>query len=118
MMTKRLGDELSIAVPDRNQLYTETLRAHERAVLDQLKSKSSSDIYAMIVDGKWKLGDWTFEFGELRESRVSRPIASEGIVRVPYSLSAVDRNGVSRIFELNLYFTVTSKGTLRLIGMY
>ena len=118
MMTKRLGDELSIAVPDRNQLYTETLRAHERAVLDQLKAKSSSDIYAMIVDGKWKLGDWTFEFGELRESRVSRPIASEGIVRVPYSLSAVDRNGVSRIFELNLYFTVTPKGTLRLIGMY
>jgi hypothetical protein len=118
MMTKRLGDELSIAVPDRNQLYTETLRAHERAVLDQLKAKSSSDIYALIVDGKWKLGDWTFEFGELRESRVSRPIASEGIVRVPYSLSAVDRNGVSRIFELNLYFTVTSKGTLRLIGMY
>jgi hypothetical protein len=118
VMIKRLGDELSIALPDRNQLYTEGLRSHERTVLDQLKAKSSSDIYAMIVDGKWKLGDWTFEFGELRESRVGHPVASEGEVRVPYSLSAVDRNGVSRIFNLNLYFTVSSKGTLRLIGMY
>lgn len=117
VMTKRLGDELSIAVPDRNQLYTETQRAHERAVLDQLKTKSSSDIYAMIVDGGWKFGDWTFEFGELREARVGRPVASEGEVRVPYDLSAVDRNGVSRVFNLNLYFTVTAKGTLRLIGI-
>jgi hypothetical protein len=117
VMTKRLGDELSIAVPDRNQLYTETQRAHERSVLDQLKTKSASDIYAMIVDGGWKYGDWTFEFGELRESRVGRPVASEGEVRVPYELSAVDRNGNSRVFSLNLYFTVTSKGTLRLIGI-
>ena len=117
IMTKRLGDELSIAVPDRNQQYAEALRAHERAVLDQLKGKSSADIYALIVDGKWKLGDWTFEFGELREARVGRPVASEGEVRVPYDLSAVDRNGVSRVFNLNLYFTVTAKGTLRLIGI-
>jgi hypothetical protein len=118
VMTKRLGDELSIAVPDRNQLYTDTLRAHERAVLDQLKTKSSSDIYAMIVDGGWKLGDWTFAFGELREARVGTPVASDGNVRVPYKLSAVDKNdGSGRIFELNLYFTVTSKGTLRLIGL-
>ena len=118
VMIKRLGDELSIALPDRNQLYTEGLRSHERTVLDQLKAKSSSDIYAMIVDGKWKLGDWTFEFGELRESRLGRPVASEGEVRVPYSLSAVDRNGVSRIFNLNLYFTVNPQGVLRLIGIY
>jgi len=118
VMIKRLGDELSIALPDRNQLYTEGLRSHERTVLDRLKAKSSSDIYAMIVDGKWKLGDWTFEFGELRESRVGHPVASEGEVRVPYSLSAVDRNGVSRIFNLNLYFTVTPQGVLRLIGIY
>ena len=117
VMTKRLGDELSIAVPDRNELYVRTQRAHERAVLDQLKDKSSSDIYALIVEGKWKLGDWTFEFGELRESRVGRPVASEGEVRVSYELSAVDRNGVSRVFNLNLYFTVTAKGTLRLIGI-
>lgn len=118
VMTKRLGDELSIAVPDRNQLYTDTLRAHERAVLDQLKTKSSSDIYAMIVDGGWKLGDWTFAFGELREARIGTPVASDGNVRVPYQLSAVDKNdGSGRIFELNLYFTVTSKGTLRLIGL-
>lgn len=117
IMTKRLGDELSIAVPDRNQQYAEALRAHERAVLDQLKGKSSADIYALIVDGKWKLGDWTFEFGELREARVGRPVASEGEVRVPYDLSAVDRNGVSRVFNLNLYFTVTAKGALRLIGI-
>ena len=117
VMIKRLGDELSIAVPDRNQLYMETQRAHELAVLSQLKAKSSSDIYAMLVDGKWKLGEWTFEFGELRESRVGRPVVSEGEVRVPYELSAVDRNGNSRVFTLNLYFTVTSRGALRLLGI-
>jgi hypothetical protein len=119
VMVKRLGDELSIAVPDRNQLYTETLRAHERAVLDQLKTKSPSDIYAMLSGGNWKYGTWTFAFGEYREGRIGRPVASEGEVRVPYSISVVgNQSGRNEVFNLNLYFTVTSKGTLRLIGMY
>jgi hypothetical protein len=119
VMVKRLGDELSVAVPDRNQLYTETLRSHERAVLDQLKTKSPSDIYAMLSGGNWKYGTWTFAFGEYREGRIGRPIASEGEVRVPYSISVVgNQSGRNEVFNLNLYFTVTSKGTLRLIGMY
>lgn len=118
VMTKRLGDELSIAVPDRNQLYAETQRAHERAVLDQIKAKSSSDIYAMLVDGRWKIGGWTFEFGELRESRVGVPVASEGEVRVPFTVSVVGSNsGRNEVFKLNLYFTNNYRGALRLIGI-
>lgn len=119
IMTKRVGDELSIAIPDRNQRYAEALRAHERAVLDQLKNKSPSDIYAMLSGGNWQYGSWTFAFGEYREGRISRPVASEGEVRVPYSISVVgNQSGRNEVFNLNLYFTVTSKGTLRLIGMY
>ncbi len=119
IMTKRVGDELSIAIPDRNQRYAEALRAHERAVLDQLKTKSPSDIYAMLSGGNWQYGSWTFAFGEYREGRIGRPIASEGEVRVPYSISVVgNQSGRNEVFNLNLYFTVSSKGTLRLIGMY
>lgn len=118
IMTKRVGDELSIAIPDRNQRYAEALRAHERAVLDQLKNKSPSDIYAMLSGGNWQYGTWIFAFGEYREGRIGRPIASEGEVRVPYGLSVVgNQSGRNEVFNLNLYFTVTSKGSLRLIGI-
>ena len=119
IMTKRVGDELSITVPDRNQLYAETLRAHERTVLDQLKNKSSSDIYVMLSAGRWQYGTWSFASGEFREGRLGRPVASEGEVRVPFTVSVVgNQSGRSQTFNLNLYFTVTAKGSLRLIGMY
>ena len=118
VMIKRLGDELSIALPDRNQLYTEGLRSHELAVLAQLKGKSGSDIYAMLVGGRWKYGTWTFEFGELSESRVGAPVAQEGEVSLPCSIAVVGSiTGRREVFNLTLYFTVTATGSLRLIGV-
>lgn len=118
IMVKRLGDDLSIAVPDRNQLYAEALKAHEQAVIAQLRGKSGSDLYAMLVGGKWNYGGWTFEFGELRESRVGRPVVTEGEVSIPLSLAVVGSlTRSNRTFDLTLYFTVSSKGNLRLIGV-
>lgn len=118
IMTKRVGDELSIAIPDRNQRYAEALRAHEQAVITQLRGKSGSDLYAMLVGGKWYYGGWTFEFGELRESRVGRPVVADGEVSVPLSIAVVgSKTFSSRTFDLTLYFTVSSKGNLRLIGV-
>ena len=118
MMTKRLGDELSIAIPDRNQRYAEAVRAHERAVDGELRTKTGSDLYAMLVGGKWYYGGWTFEFGELRESRVGRSVVTDGEVSIPLSLAVVgSKTSQSRTFNLTLYFTVTAKGSLRLIGV-
>ncbi len=118
IMTKRLGDELSIAIPDRNQRYAEALRAHERAVDGELRTKTGSDLYAMLVGGKWYYGGWTFEFGELRESRVGRSVVTDGEVSIPLSLAVVgSKTSQSRTFDLTLYFTVTAKGSLRLIGV-
>ncbi len=118
IMVKRLGDDLSIAIPDRNQLYAEALKAHEQAVIGQLGTKSGSDLYAMLVGGKWYYGGWTFEFGELRESRVGRPVVTDGEVSVPLSIAVVgSKTFSSRTFDLTLYFTVSSKGNLRLIGV-
>jgi hypothetical protein len=118
IMVKRLGDDLSIAIPDRNQLYAEALKAHEQAVIGQLRTKSGSDLYAMLVGGKWYYGGWTFEFGELRESRVGRPVVTDGEVSVPLSIAVVgSKTFSSRTFDLTLYFTVSSKGNLRLIGV-
>ncbi len=118
MMTKRVGDELSIAIPDRNRRYAEAVRTHEQAVITQLRGKSGSDLYAMLVGGKWNYGGWTFEFGELRESRVGRPVVTDGEVSVPLSLAVVGSLSRSnRTFDLTLYFTVSSRGTLRLIGV-
>lgn len=118
IMVKRLGDELSISVPDRNQLYSRAASMHESAVLRQLKGKTGSDMYAMLVDEKWYAGGWRFEFGELRESRVGSPVASEGEVSVPVSLAVVgSKTFQSRTFDFTFYFTVNSKGALRLIGV-
>jgi hypothetical protein len=118
IMTKRVGDELSIAIPDRNRRYAEAVRTHEQAVITQLRGKSGSDLYAMLVGGKWNYGGWTFEFGELRESRVGRPVVTDGEVSVPLSLAVVGSLSRSnRTFDLTLYFTVSSRGTLRLIGV-
>ncbi len=91
---------------------------HESAVLRQLKGKTGSDMYAMLVDEKWYAGGWRFEFGELRESRVGNPVASEGEVSVPVSLAVVgSKTFQSRTFDFTFFFTVNSKGTLRLIGV-
>ena len=118
MMTKRVGDELSVAIPDRNQRYAEAVRAHERAVDGELRTKTGSDLYAMLVGGKWYYGGWTFEFGELRESRVGRSVVTDGEVSIPLSLAVVgSKTSQSRTFDLTLYFTVTAKGSLRLIGV-
>jgi hypothetical protein len=118
VMTKRVGDELSIAIPDRNQRYAEAVRTHERAVLAQLKGKSGSDIYAMLVGGRWKYGTWTFEFGELSESRLGAPVVQEGEVSLPCSIAVVGSiTGRREVFNLTLYFTVTATGSLRLIGV-
>jgi hypothetical protein len=118
IMTKRLGDDLSIAVPDRNQLYADALKAHEQDVLAKLSAKSNSDIYGMLVAGSWRYGSWTFEFGELRESRLGRPAVLEGEISAPYSVSVVgSATKRNEVFNLTLYFTVSPGGTLRLIGI-
>lgn len=117
MMVKRLGDELSIAAPDRNELYQETIKGHAATVIDRLKDKRAGDIYTMIVDSRWKYGTWTFEFGELRESRMARPLAADGIVSMKYDLHVVGNSGASENMSLTLYFTVDAVGALRLIGM-
>jgi hypothetical protein len=117
MMVKRIGDELSIAASDRNQLYQEILKGHEAAVIDKLRDKRTGDIYTMIVDSKWSYGTWTFEFGELRESRMGRPLAADGAVSLKYDLHVVGASGLSQNMSLTLYFTVDAVGTLRLIGL-
>ena len=71
----------------------------------------------MIVDSRWKYGTWTFEFGELRESRMARPLAADGIVSMKYDLHVVGNSGASENMSLTLYFTVDAVGALRLIGM-
>jgi hypothetical protein len=117
MMIKRLGDELSVVVADRNQLYQDAIKAHEAAVLERLKDKRTGDIYTMIVDSRWKYGSWTFEFGELRESRMGRPVAADGAVSLKYDLHVVGDSGSSENMSLTLYFTVDSSGALKLIGL-
>lgn len=118
IMTKRLGDELSLAVPDRNQLYENALKKHEQAVLTKLSEKSGSDIYGMLVAGGWRYGSWRFEFGELRESRLGKPVVSDGEISMPYSVSVVGSiTNRNEVFNLTLYFTVSPAGTLRLIGI-
>jgi hypothetical protein len=118
IMTKRLGDDLSIAVPDRNQLYADALKAHEQDVLGKLSAKSNSDIYGMLVSGGWRYGSWTFEFGELRESRLGKPTVLEGEISAPYSVSVVGSvTKRNEVFNMTLYFTVSPGGTLRVIGI-
>jgi hypothetical protein len=118
IMTKRLGDELSMVVPDRNQLYAAALQAHENEVRTKLATKSGSDVYGMLVAGGWRYGSWTFEFGEYRESRLGKPEIVEGEISVPYSVSVVGRvTERNEVFNLTLYFTVSPNGSLRLIGI-
>ena len=59
----------------------------------------------------------TFEFGELRESRMARPLDADGIVSMKYDLHVVGNSGASENMSLTLYFTVDAVGALRLIGM-
>jgi hypothetical protein len=117
MMVKRLGDELSIAVPERGALYMSKVAEHAKKVESLLGRQRDADIYGLLIGGTYD--GWNFEFGELRESRRG-PVKTteEGIVSLPLKLSLVgSASGNQRILNVTIFVTVDYAGKLMIAGL-
>ena len=116
-MVKQLGDELSIAVPERSALYSAMQARHAQQVIDKLNALSDNILYNNHLVGL-KLDSWTFELGEFRQGARGNPTIIDGaVVSIPLNVAVVGRqSGRQRNFTLNLYFTVDYMGRLILIG--
>ena len=116
-MVKQLGDELSIAVPERSALYSAMQARHAQRVIDKLNALSDNVLYNNHLVGL-KLDSWTFELGEFKQGARGNPSVIDGaVVSVPLNVAVVGRtSGRPRNFTLNLYFTVDYLGRLILIG--
>lgn len=117
VMTKKLGEDYSITPPERSAAYDAEKHNHEQKVLQVLSATSSQDIYAQMVGTK--IGTWTFEAGEYRDSRRGVPaVEASGRIAMPFTLSVVGRNsGDSQVFKFTLYFSVSGNGRLELVGI-
>ncbi len=117
MMVKRLGDELSIPVPERSALYARKAAEHARKVAELLGRQRDTEIYALLVGGSYD--GWTFEFGELRESRRGGVTTDgEGVVSMPFELSligSITRN--HRTIDMTIYVTIDHAGKLMIAGL-
>jgi len=117
MMVKRLGDELSIAAPERGALYSQKASEHAKKVAELVVRQRDADLYALLIGGFYD--GWKFEFGQLRESsRYAVKTTSEGVVSLPFKLSLVNNaTGDQRIIEMTLYLTVDHAGKLMIAGL-
>jgi len=117
MMVKRLGDELSIAVPERGALYMSKVAEHAKKVESLLGRQRDADIYGQLIGGSYD--GWKFEFGELRESRRGPVKTTEdGIVSLPLKLSLVgSASGNQRILNVTIFVTVDYAGKLMIAGL-
>ena len=116
MMVKRIGDELSIAAPERGVLYAQKASEHTKRVVGLIGRQDNSAIYSMLVGGTFD--GWDFEFGEMREAaRGSLSVSEEGIVSMPFSVSVVGNQTRSqRVVKMTLFFTVNYAGQLKTTG--
>jgi hypothetical protein len=117
MMVKRLGDELSIAAPERGALYSQKASEHAKKVAELVVRQRDADLYALLIGGFYD--GWKFEFGQLRESsRYAVKTTDEGVVSLPFKLSLVNNaTGDQRIIEMTLYLTVDHTGKLMTAGL-
>jgi len=117
MMIKRVGDELSIATPERAALYGKMAAEHSQLVLRLLGGLKDSELYALLLGAVY--GGWTFEFGELRESSRGRPsVTQEGVVSLPFKMSLVGANTQNHtVVNPTLFFTVDHSGKLMPAGI-
>lgn len=117
MMVKRIGDELSIAAPEREALYAKLAAHHAEKVIKEIERKQNSEIYALLIGGSYD--GWTFEFGELREAARGRVSANaDGVVSLPFQMSLVGnvtRN--PKVISLTYYLTVDHSGKLMPAGI-
>lgn len=117
MMVKRIGDELSIAAPEREALYAKLAALHAEKVIKEIEGKQDSEIYALLIGGSYD--GWTFEFGELREAARGRVSANaDGVVSLPFQMSLVGnvtRN--PKVISLTYYLTVDHFGKLMPAGI-
>ena len=115
-MIKRLGDELSIAAPERAKLYESKISEHAQTVEQLLKAADDSAIFSKLVGGYYD--GWNFEFGQLREASRGRIPSSDGVVSLPFRVSVYNQqSGQQRIIDMTLYFTVDHAGQLRTTGV-
>jgi hypothetical protein len=117
MMVKRLGDELSIAAPERGALYSQKASEHAKKVAELVVRQRDADLYALLIGGFYD--GWKFEFGQLRESsRYAVKTTDEGVVSLPFKLSLVNNaTGDQRIIEMTLYLTIDHAGKLMVAGL-
>lgn len=118
MMVKRIGDELSIAAPERTALYVQKTAEHTKAVVSLLGQTDNSALYSMLIGGSFD--GWNFEFGEMREVARGRiSVSDEGTVSLPLQVSVVGRaSGQQRVLNMTIYFTVNYAGQLRPMGVH
>lgn len=118
MMVKRIGDELSIAAPERSALYAKKASEHAQAVVAMLAQRDNSALYSMLIGGT--SAGWTFEFGEMREaSRGEITVTKEGIVSMPFRVSVVgNASRRQRVIEMTIYYTVNYAGQLKTTGAH
>ena len=118
MMVKRIGDELSIAAPERTALYVQKTTEHTKAVVSLLGQADNSALYSMLIGGSFD--GWNFEFGEMREVARGRiSVSDEGTVSLPLQVSVVGRaSRQQRVLNMTIYFTVNYAGQLRPMGVH
>lgn len=118
MMVKRIGDELSIAAPERTALYVQKTAEHTKAVVSLLGQTDNSALYSMLIGGSFD--GWNFEFGEMREAARGRiSVSDEGTVSLPLQVSVVGRaSRQQRVLNMTIYFTVNYAGQLRPMGVH
>lgn len=117
MMVKRIGDELSIAAPEREALYMKLAALHAEKVIKEIERKQNSEIYGLLIGGSYD--GWTFEFGELREANRGRVSTNaEGVVSMPFQMSLVGKvTRDSKVISLTYYLTVDHSGKLMPAGI-
>jgi len=118
MMVKRIGDELSIAAPERGALYAQKAAEHVQAVVALLGQHDNSAIYSLLIGGKF--AGWDFEFGEMREASRGRiSTTAEGIISMPFRVSVVGNTSLrQRVIEMTIYFTTNYAGQLKTTGAH
>jgi len=118
MMVKRIGDELSIAAPERSALYARKASEHAQTVVTLLGQQDNSALYSMLIGGSY--AGWDFEFGELREAgRGEVSFSEDGVVSMPFRVSVVGKvTRQQRVITMTIFYTVNYAGQLKTTGAH